>query len=602
MRLPFPSFRSSSRPRSSFLSRSAFALAALSVLAVAAPAVASGEKDKEAMKLHDQAMNEDYLNVAFDKAEKKLKDALKKCGKDACSKEVLGKVHVALATVYGGQSKLDLAKEELIAALKADPKAALDDSLKTPELEKAFAEAKKAAGGKEEPPKKEPGGEDGEDGEKPGKKPGGDMSHTPPAEQAVNHPVPIYIEVPEEIGATKVTLRYKPFGATKWKSLEMQKVGDGFGVEIPCDDVTTTGDIKYYVIAKDSEGNPAGTAGSLKEPYKVPIKNDIEGDAPSLPGKKAPDKCAVKEDCPPGLPGCPEPGAKHGDKGWGASCEQSQECQAGLVCLNGSCEEGKDDGGDKKAGGKKNFVSLAGQFDFLIVGSANDVCSGKDASYVCFYPDGNQFYGNPVDKTGTNGVQGGFAFGDLRALAGFDRVLLAAGPGSLAVGARAGFAFGGSPSSDKAPSNPAKKVGHTQARSFLPLHLEARGSYMLELGNIHPYGFVGGGLAQVNASVKVSVCDQFDKAGNEIGSGDADDEASSTCPKNDTGDFDGSVLRKDLDAYQITGLGFVDAGGGAVIFFDPKMPVGIAAELKVMFMLPTFGIVVAPTVGPVFAF
>ena len=36
------------------------------------------------------------------------------------------------------------------------------------------------------------------------------MSHTPPAEQAVNTPVPIYIEVPEEVGATKVTLRYKP--------------------------------------------------------------------------------------------------------------------------------------------------------------------------------------------------------------------------------------------------------------------------------------------------------------------------------------------------------------------------------------------------------
>ena len=37
-------------------------------------ALAAGEKDKDAMKLHDAALDEDYLNLELDKAEKKLKD------------------------------------------------------------------------------------------------------------------------------------------------------------------------------------------------------------------------------------------------------------------------------------------------------------------------------------------------------------------------------------------------------------------------------------------------------------------------------------------------------------------------------------------------
>jgi len=487
--------------------------------------------------------------------------------------------------------------------LKADPNAKPDPNLTTPALDQAYNAAKGGgtpagtggAGGK-------PTGTGGTAGAgATGPKPGGDFNHTPVPEQAVNTPVPVYVEVPDEVGASKVTLRYKPFGATKWKNQEMQKMGEGFGAEIPCEDVTTTGDIKYYIIAKDADENPAGSAGSLKEPYKVAIKNDIEGDAPSLPGKKPPDKCAAKEDCPPGLPGCPGPGAaKHGDKGWGASCEASTECKEGLVCLNGSCEEGKE-GPAKPTGGKDNILGIAGQFDILLINSADKVCTGTDPSYTCFYPDGGgQFYGVPADKTGTNGIQGGFGFADVRLLASYDRLLVQAGPGKVGIGLHAGWAFGGSPSSDTAPPSSAKKNGskNSQANAFLPLHLEGRVSYHIPVGDtIRPYVFIGGGVAQVNAAVNVTVCDRLDKKGHLIDSPDTSEEPSTKCPTKSP-----SALREGLEAYQITGLNFVGVGGGAAFFFDPKIPVGVAAELKVMFMLPTFGVVIAPTVGPVFAF
>ena len=71
--------------------RTTLALVVVSSL-FAAPAFAAGKKDKEAMKLHDQAMDEDYLSVEFDKAETKLKKAAELCGESNCSPEVAGKV------------------------------------------------------------------------------------------------------------------------------------------------------------------------------------------------------------------------------------------------------------------------------------------------------------------------------------------------------------------------------------------------------------------------------------------------------------------------------------------------------------------------------
>jgi hypothetical protein len=600
-----------------YRSLSTFTVTAAALLCVAGDVGAQGAKDKEALKLHDTAMNDDYLNVAFDKAEKKLKDAQKKCGKDGCSKEVSGKILVALATVHGvGQNDFKQAEEDFVAALKADPGAKPDPSLTNPELDKAFAAAQKKAGVAGSGGAGGKGGEggkggDGGEGGKPVKPGGGDIDHTPIAEQVINTPVPIYVEVPEDLGVDKVTLRYKPFGAPKWKSLEMPKIGDGFGAEIPCEDVTTTGDVKYYIIAKDAEGNPAGTAGTLKEPHKVAIKNDIEGDAPSLPGKKPPTKCAAKEDCPPGLPGCPDAGAKRGDKGWGASCEQTQECSAGLVCLNGSCEEGTE--GPKPSDGKgpKNIVSAGAQLDLLLITGAEDVCSGNDSAYTCFYQDDSgQFYGQPKKVQGTNGIQGGFGLASVRALVGYDRVLLNLGPGALAAGLRVGFAFGGSPSSDKAPpggkatdsletifpdEDDRPEYNQTQANGFLPLHAEARATFILggsplELNKVRPYFFIGGGVAQVNAAVPVTVCDVLEKDGDPV------DEHDNDCGEDDTP----RARAVTVDAYQITGLNFIGAGVGAVFAFTPN--VGIGAELKVMYMLPTTGIVFAPTVGPVFGF
>ncbi len=616
---------------------------ALLGLLAAGDAIAAGEKDAEANKLYDAAMNDDYLNVELGKAEKKLTDAIKKCGTDGCTPKVLAKVYLGLGVIHFANNKADAAKEAFISGLKVDASATLDSTFKGADIDKIFDDAKKSAGGSSGTGGKGgdagTGGKGGDAGTGGSSKPAGDLKHTPPTEQQVNTPVPIFIQVPDDLGVKKVTLRYKPFGATNWKPVDLAKVGDGWGIEVPCTEVTTTGDLKYYITADDDAGTVA-TAGSRNEPYKISIKNEIEGDPPSLPGKKPPKQCSSSTDCPPGFPGCVDSqcggegdcksglycSKKEGEsdgtckrksgegKPWGSSCSESGECGEGLTCVDGACAEGTktvEPGGDGKKK-RLNMISVDASLDLLLIGSRDNVCSGTtdgkalakdrsnaaDGSYVCFYSENNtgkiptsgQFYGDPATATATNGVTGGFGVAGGRVGAGFDRQLTQ--KLNLTLGLHLGVAFSGFPTSEAPPNPTQAALGHSQANSFMPFWVEGRAGYNLfggwvEKMKFKPYGYVGFGFGQVNAGVGVTVCDKRDANGKVLTGG-----GTKGCP--------GISQQANVDAYQITGLDYVPIGLGST--FGITDGFGVKAELRFLFMLPTFGVVFQPTIGPVYAF
>lgn len=116
----------------------------MSVLAVAASASAE-PKDAQARSMAKEAMDGDYLSTQFPEAEQKLQKALKACGASGCSASVLGELHLDLAVVLFADKQKDKAKQEVRAALKADPAAQLNPDFSTPELEQAFGEAGGAA-------------------------------------------------------------------------------------------------------------------------------------------------------------------------------------------------------------------------------------------------------------------------------------------------------------------------------------------------------------------------------------------------------------------------------------------------------------------------
>ena len=125
---------------------------------------------------------------------------------------------------------------------------------------------------------------------------GAPLVHRLPSEQQVNTPVPLYFEPPAGVVLQRATVRYKPFGASKYKTAVMRKLKGGFGVEVPCTEVTTTGDLKYYIEIIDEQGRPLDSIGSETAPLRVHIKNNIEGGPPSFPGYKPPGQCAGTED------------------------------------------------------------------------------------------------------------------------------------------------------------------------------------------------------------------------------------------------------------------------------------------------------------------
>jgi hypothetical protein len=587
-------------------------------LAVAAP------KDAKATKLYDQALDEDYLNTAFDAAIAKLKKAIKLCGKSGCSAKLLGKLHVGLGTVYGGgKGDKARAKQAFADAFNADKNAQPLDDFMTEDLKTLFKEAKSQRGTAS-------GGDKGGDkGGESTSSAAGDIDYIPPSEALVNTPMPVFITVPADVGAEQVKLRYKPFGGVKWLSVKLKPLGEGFGAMIPCAQITTTGKLRLYIIIKDSEGDPIATAGTLKHPHIVQIKNKIEDEQPALPGLDPPKKCQVKADCPPGFPGCGEAATKgdkgdksgsnkqRGSKGWGATCEETKECQSGFVCQNGSCEMGEDDsdgdgdgdsGGGSDDGEPKNYLSLGLQLDILGLSSAEQVCgymkdngnwTTEHDNYRCFSENG-EFIGRPEKNRG-NQVIGGGALAGARLLVGYDRVLYKGFVG----GARIGYAFGGYPAVGddsqerfdehcKDANGEGKHSCREPGNNFLPFHGEIRASYFLPKmfdDLFRPYAFVGGGLGAVSAGVELDLCDRMRGSGEDF-------DDSQEC-KIDKTTVKGAKERH-IEAYQITGLNFIDFGGGAIFNIDKNW--GVNVEAKFMIMLPTTGFVFSPSVAPVFMF
>jgi hypothetical protein len=192
--------------------------------------------------------------------------------------------------------------------------------------------------------------------------------------------------------------------------------------------------------------------------------------------------------------------------------------------------------------------------------SGKNVCS-RGSEFNCFYGNGAPYTGTPLRNAGGN-LNGGAAPGTLRLLASYERLLT----GNIGLEARVGFAFNGGPKS-------------VDGKSFLPLHVEARGKYWFMKNGfskrgIRPYVGLGGGIAQVDTRLTVTVFEQ--------------------------GPVNPQTMRPTtrqfkIDAYRKLGQAFVGLGGGAMYAFSPKH--GIVLNLNFMYMLGSSGPVLEPSLG-----
>jgi hypothetical protein len=516
--------------------RFAAATACLSVLVAWTSAAIAGSNDSSALKLREQAIYVDYLATNFKDAEAKLVAALASCSDGpSCDPKVVSRIECDLGAVLFNDQKMADARAHFSLALKQDPSVAIDDDLASPEMERAFAEAKEAG-----PPTPAAHADLAPASE--------DIVHVPPASQALLTPVPLYAVVPEGIAAVKVIARYKAFGMDKWKTAVLKRNGAGWGGEIPCLDVgDSVGDLKYFIQATDENGDLVAASGRLVAAHVVHIVARLGGDPPHLPGEKPPAQCTEKADCPPGFPGCDDGAPKR-------VCSSDDECEDGQSCADGACVAG-DEASGASASIKRNWLSVGIQADVLALPSVADACAGG-TGYTCFDSHGSYYSALPLAGA-DDAVSGGPAIATMRVLAGYDRVF----GDRIMVGARLGFAFNGGP----------QRPG---ANSFMPVHAEARtslwfGRAPLRRAGIRFFALLATGVAEVDAGVQVDVY------------------ASAQAYR--------MGQSQSYTAWKKTGLGFAAEGGGVMFAFSPSS--GVVLELKALEMFPTTALGAAAQLG-----
>ena len=548
-------------PRHHRRDASVLVVAVVALIAFLVPGLARAQNranEGPAKALQKKAMEDDYLNTDFDKAADKLNQAIAKCGTDKCGVPLRAQLRRDLAVVHSAAGHKDQALTAMTDAFKIDAGLQLDPNFKTKELDAIYHEAKKAAAS---------GGGGG------GPPPAGDFSHTPVTEQQVRTPVPIYTEYGGSETLKRVIAKYKGLGMTEWKSLELKSIGSGYGANVPCADVQA-GDFQYYLQGFNDQNDPVASGGDRSNPYHVAIKNDAVADPPHLPGQSPPSQCADKGDCPPDFPGCkkaaPDKAAPVVDeslKGEGEACEEDSECKS-TSCKDSKCTAPPEDTSKPKR--IKFWVGVAGSLDLTFLHSSNNVCQlylpgatpgttlpaggtagqpTNSAGYFCT-DNGNDYptrqgltQAEDLRASSADSVGGGMAPGNVRLMASFDY----AATYNMMIGARIGAALITYPGS--------------AAKSFPPLHIEARYTYVFgdqPIGNagLHPFVLAGLGLADFASSVNVAVF-----------------ENPCSSPASN------SICARNVQAWEIGGPFFIEAGGGARWAFTPAFAAYVDLKL-----------------------
>jgi hypothetical protein len=331
--------------------------AAVLVLLSVPSSVHAQRATQQVLDLNRQAM-EAYANLEIDQATSLLDQALQVAQRGRVTGAALARTYVNRGVVaIGGMADNAAGLASFVQALEADPNVQLDPLTSTPEIQTTFALARNRAGvgragaggggggdgggGRTDPEPSDPSGGSG------------NLTHTPVPEQLVQTALPVYLEVPGS--PARVYLYYRGHGMREYSRVEMERISDGWGYEIPCTDVFEP-EVSYYLVAFGDDGSPIGFSGSQTQPITVPVVAIRTTEAPSLPGRAPPVQCGEHE-CPPGMP-CSGGGGQMGD-----SCSTDADC-ASRNCVDDLCamsaEIGGGGGGDDQGAPRFFFRAGAG--------------------------------------------------------------------------------------------------------------------------------------------------------------------------------------------------------------------------------------------------
>jgi hypothetical protein len=521
---------------------------------------AAAPRDGAARKKIDQAVNTRYVAADFAGALALLTAAINEC-RDQCSPAVLAQAWMYVGIVRGGgKNDQKGAKEAFLNALASDPKIVLDDALATPSTKKTFAAAQREAGALGLSSGTTPSGDGGVALGGSGEM----VCSLDVNEVQTRRPIPIACSVGDD--AKKVDLHYKVRGGA-WKTIKMKKKGGTYQATIPCSDTARPGPLRYYVRARNADGDPVASHGKKSQPEQLEIVRESDENPPAFPGRDPPRRCPRSD--------------SSGEAEEEPSCEADADCHHGK-CIEGRCESRKP----ARQPARDNWLGLHFAYDFAYVGGT-EVCSlesQRNEGFACFYKDTEQPYRFDPQPKASNAISKGIAPATFRGLISYDRLL----GENITAGLRVGYAFNGGPPSGKKKDVP-----------FLPWHAEIRGSYWFgeapfASSGVRAYAGAQAGAAQVDSKFPVKVGDCGGTEGgppSKPGATAVQDATFYQACKN--GNALGPPL--ELDAYKKLGKGFVGIHLGLV--FAVTAESGAQFNVNLMQMLPTAGQVIEPSLG-----
>jgi hypothetical protein len=547
-----------------------------------APNAVAQSLDKSANDKIDEAINEHYLATNFKKAEGVLLGTIKACG-NQCTPATLARAWMYVGVVRGsGRKDQAGAREAFSKALALDRNVKLDDGLATDPTKASFETAAAASNASGRAPTAGPAQAPASGAAASSPAPRGlpAMTCTPDVpEVETRRPIPVACGAPPS--ASAVDLYYRMQGVKNVQTVPMQASGGQYSTVLPCLATSTAGQLELYALARGPGGVGVARWGGPDQPHVIRLVEQTTVAPPSLPGQPPPERCKSGGECPPGFPGCMPEGS-----GWGEACSKTQRCKHGLSCKNGLCEPAAEcesdtdcatgtcsggycedqQEGDQEEGAtgtpKKNWIGLHVGADIALV-SGQDVCSpqGWNDNFRCYDTVANQQLPVPIlpapyDSTSVSTTA---VYASTRVLLSFDRVLT----DNITIGARVGMGFGGSP-------------------EFRAYHVEARGAYWftpLDTPGLEPYVGVAGGMAQVDAGVDAWRIEAL---------------PAGTAPETPL------PAPVSYRAYKLMGQAFAALNAGAVLPIGPSL--GLQANVDLMLMFPSSGVVIEPSLGGIVGF
>jgi tetratricopeptide (TPR) repeat protein len=206
---------------------------------------------------------EQYQNLDFDQSQRLLQEALDLAEHSGLNQHpIRARTYVTMGIVaLGGLKQRDLAIRYFRKALQIQPEIKLSRGLANPEIEAAFDEA--IAGLGSEPNDEAAPGAPGLP-EKP-------LAHDPVRQAIQGQAVAIAASPDQTVEVDALVLFYRPAGATIFSEVRMQRRPSGvFEGLIPAQ-MTTAGQVAYYIEARAADGKVVSSRGSAATPLVVTL-------------------------------------------------------------------------------------------------------------------------------------------------------------------------------------------------------------------------------------------------------------------------------------------------------------------------------------------